>query len=299
MLTGLHILLTYRCILECDHCFVYSGPQAEGTFTLDQLRDALEQARQVASITEIYFEGGEPFLYYPLLLEGVRLARALGFEVGIVTNSYFATSEANAELFLRPLVDQGIFDLSVSDDALHHGDDPDTPARRAFAAAQRLGLPVGAISIEEPSVQPAPDTDTAKGAPIVGGDVRFRGRAVDTMTGNLPVRPWDSFTECPYENLADPGRVHLDSYGNIHLCQGLILGNIWESPLADLLAQYDPDTHPIVGPLLRGGPSRLAVECGFQPDAGYIEACHLCFVTRRALLDGYPDLLAPRQVYGV
>ena len=27
-LTGLHLLLTYRCNYDCDHCFVWSGPQA-------------------------------------------------------------------------------------------------------------------------------------------------------------------------------------------------------------------------------------------------------------------------------
>ena len=298
MLTGLHILLTYQCTLECDHCFVYSSPHAEGTLSIGQLREALEQARQVESITHVYFEGGEPFLYYPLLVEGVRMAHDLGLEVGIVTNSFFATSDDNADLYLRPLVDQGIFDFSVSDDTIHHGDEPDNPARRAAAAAQRLGLPVAAITLEEPSIQAGPEGAGEKGAPITGGDVRFRGRAVETMADGLPVQPWDSFRECPYENLTDPGRVHLDPYGNIFVCQGLNIGNIFETPLVELLANYDPEAHPIIGPLLRGGPARLAEERGVPHADGYIEACHMCYLVRRALLDTYPEHLGPRQVYG-
>ena len=44
MLTGIHFLLSYKCNLECDHCFVYSGPRAEGTFSLSQIRKVLEEA---------------------------------------------------------------------------------------------------------------------------------------------------------------------------------------------------------------------------------------------------------------
>ncbi len=33
-LTGLHLLLTYRCDSECDHCFAWGGPGQEGTMTL-------------------------------------------------------------------------------------------------------------------------------------------------------------------------------------------------------------------------------------------------------------------------
>ena len=83
MVTGLHILLTYRCTLECDHCFVYGGPEARGTFTLDRVREVLDQAVDVPTLEWIYFEGGEPFLYYPVMLETLRLAKDMGLEGGI------------------------------------------------------------------------------------------------------------------------------------------------------------------------------------------------------------------------
>ena len=97
MLTGIHILLTYKCNLECDHCFLYSGPNAVGTMTLAQIRSVLAESRKISGVEWIYFEGGEPFLFYPSLLEGIRLARGMGFKVGIVTNAYGAVSDADAE----------------------------------------------------------------------------------------------------------------------------------------------------------------------------------------------------------
>ena len=62
-LSSLHILLTFQCIFECEHCFVWGSPAQQGTMTLAQIRQVLEQARQTGSITKIFFEGGEPFLY--------------------------------------------------------------------------------------------------------------------------------------------------------------------------------------------------------------------------------------------
>ena len=298
MLTGLHILLSYKCIFECDHCFLYSGPGAEGTFTLSQMRQVYDEAEKIGTVNTFYFEGGEAFLFYPLLVESIKEARARGFKVGIVTNAYFATSEENADLWLRPLAALGIADFTVSDDAFHFGDEVANAAKRARKAAEALGIPTGAISLEEPTVQIGQD-EANKGQPVVSGGVMFRGRAVETLTAGLPTRAWVSFTECPYEKLESPGRVHLDAYGNVHLCQGLSMGNMWTTPLSTLVKDYDPAAHPIVGPLMRGGPAALTRAHNVAHEAGYVDACHLCYAARLALLDRFPQVLAPRQVYGL
>ncbi len=283
MLTGLHFVLTYRCTHQCDHCFVHSGPGAPGTFTLGQVRRTLEEAVRIGTVTRVYFEGGEPFLYYPLLLEGLRAARESGFEVGVVTNAYWAETEEDAELWLRPLAEIGMADLSISDDALHHGEEDPSPARRALRAAERLGIPVGAISIPRPAQ---------------GEGVRFRGRAADKLTSDLPRRGWREFDECPDEDFADPGRVHVDAYGNVHLCQGILMGNLWRTPLSELVRSYDPRKRAVAGPIQRGGPAALAAEHGLSPEPDYASACHLCYRIRERLLDRFPDELGPGQVYG-
>ena len=55
MLTGLHLLLTYQCNSECDHCFLYCSPYSKGTFTLNQIRTLLDEARKIDTIESIYF----------------------------------------------------------------------------------------------------------------------------------------------------------------------------------------------------------------------------------------------------
>lgn len=299
MLTGIHFLLTYQCPYECDHCFVYSSPRAGGTFTLAQVMNVLEEACKLGTVRTVFFEGGEPTLFYPLLLEGVRRAREMGFSTGIVTNGYFATSIEDAVLWLKPLREAGIGSINVSDDQFHSGSEEDTAAKRALAAAQQLGIPCGVIAISPPTITHREEQSSAKGEPIVGGGVRFRGRAVDKLAAGLPTRSWRTFTECPYENLRDPGRVHIDAYGNVHLCQGLSMGNIWKTPLAELVRAYRAEEHPLVAPLVEGGPAELVRCYGVPVQEGYVEACHLCYVVRRALLDRFPEYLAPPQVYGL
>jgi hypothetical protein len=279
MLKGIHFLLTYTCTYQCDHCFLHCGPDASGTFTLEQLRAVFQEIQKIGTIGMVYFEGGEPFLYYPLMLEGLRMARSLGLESGIVTNAYWASAQEDAALWLEPIRALAVSDLSISDDEFHQGNQPDNPAKLAQAAAVSLGIPCNTICT------------------AIGEGVRFRGRAAEKLTSGLPTRPGCEFTACPHEDLEDPERVHLDSSGNVHLCQGLSMGNFWKTPLSTLVRSYDARTHPICGPLVAGGPAQLARQYGV-PLGDYADECHCCYAVRKALLDRFPEYLTPGQVYG-
>lgn len=166
-ITGLHLLLTYQCNFECDHCFVWGSERQTGTMTTRDIELILDQATDTGTVEWIYFEGGEPFLHYDTLLSGVQAAAVAGFKTGIVTNAAWADS-----------VEQ---------------------ARR----------------------------------------------------------------------------------------------------LREIFEGYDPDAHPVTGPLLRGGPAELARANDVTCRPGYADACHLCYETRRHLRQRYPEELAPGQVYGV
>ena len=223
MLTQLHFLLTYMCTLACEHCFVCSSPATKGTFTLTQISHLLDQCKATGTIDTVYFEGGEPFLFYPLLVGGVREARERGFAAGIVTNGYFATSDENARLFLEPLAELGLSDLSISDDVFHSEEGSDNPARCAFTAASEMGLPASILALE-PGAS-GPDTPGSpreeKMGVITGGNIMFRGRAAVKLSQYAPAHDWRDFTRCPYEDLSDPGRVHVDPWGNLQICQGI------------------------------------------------------------------------------
>jgi hypothetical protein len=219
---------------------------------------------------------------------------------------------------LQPLAAAGLDNLEVSCDLFHGEEANGTPhssevvgTRLAEQAARDLFIDTGTISIEPPTGYRDP-TETEPGQPVTGGGVMYRGRAAEKLVNGLPRQPLNSFTECPYENLVDPGRIHLDPFGNLHICQGIVIGNLFERPLEQIIADYEPSNHPIVGPLLEGGPAGLAQQFDLvgtvresplrEPplhESGYVDACHLCYTARQELRTRYPAELGPDQMYGV
>jgi MoaA/NifB/PqqE/SkfB family radical SAM enzyme len=264
--------------------------------TLGDIRRILDQARELESVEWIYLEGGEPFLYYPILLRAAREAGDQGFKVGMVTNAFWATTREDAEEWLRPLA--GLLGaLSVSGDLYHASDDPGTRAENAVAAAEKLEIPVGMIRIAQPEEANAAASHGQ--LPEGVSAVLYRGRAAEKLFARASMQPWWSFSECTHEELRDPGRVHVDPLGNVHICQGICIGNMFRTPLREICESYEPDAHPIVGPLLEGGPAELVRRYGLEHEESYADECHLCDRARDALRERFPEELCPDQMYTV
>jgi len=291
-LSGLHILLTFRCIFECDHCFVWGSPRQTGVMTIGDIERVLDQAKD-AGVTSIYFEGGEPFLYYTELVRGVRRAAEIGFSVGIVSNAYWAVSVADAVEWLQPMAGR-LQDLTVSSDLFHCekclGEEP----QNAIAAAKWLNISTGMISIAKPEEQ-APQSH---GQLADQSAVMFRGRAASVLAPPHMNQPWESLTSCPHEDLRNPGRVHVDPLGNLHICQGLSIGNLFQRSLRDIAESYRPEDHAICSLLLEGGPAALITEYALPHRDAYADACHMCYEARSLLRPSFPQLLTPDQMYG-
>ena len=295
-LSGLHLLLTYECNYECDHCFVWGSPLQTGTMSLETVERILAEAKALGTIEWIYFEGGEPFLYYDTLVAGVRRAGESGLRVGIVSNAWWASSEAEALERLRPfagLVD----DLSISSDAYHGTEERVASPVIARVAAHTLGIPVDFISVAEPGA--AEIAGSAGKLPPGESAVLFRGRAAEKLASRVAAKPWEHFDHCPWEDLREPERLHVDPFGNLHVCQGISIGNLLQRPLPEIMRDYDADGHPIVGPLLAGGPAEIVRRHGVPHKDGYADHCHLCYETRQQLRARFPDALTPDQMYGI
>lgn len=289
MITQLHILLTYLCNKSCDHCFVYASPESDpkGTFSLKQLINIINEAKLIGSIEWFYFEGGEPFLFYPILFQVVKLVKQEGFKVGIVSNGYWATDDENARFYLNELKKLEIDDLSISDDCFHSFNPSDHPSTIIKKIGSELDVPINVLTLEK----------TTSGKSINEGDIRYRGRAAEKLTKNIPILNSKLFSSCDHEDLTDPSRVHLDAYGYVHICQGITIGNMWKEPLSKILLNYKAKDHPIIAPLLKGGPLELANTYQIPINEVFVESCHMCYEVRKNLRNNHPEFLQPNQVY--
>ncbi len=295
-LSGLHLLLTYQCTCECDHCFVFGSPSQTGVMTVAQIREILRQAQEAGTIERIYFEGGEPFLYYAVMVKGVQEAVKAGFSAGVVSNAYWATSQEDAREWLRALAGL-VADLTISSGRYHYDERNSQHAQDAARAAQQLGIPLGTICVAQPEETNA--ILTVGQIPSGESAVMYRGRAACKLVSRAELQPWQRFDKCPHEDLREPGRCHLDPLGNLHVCQGVSLGNVFETPLKEICARYEADAHPICGPLLNGGPAALVTEYALSHAENYADACHLCYEARLSLRERFPAILLPDQMYGV
>jgi hypothetical protein len=318
-LEAIHLLLTYRCTYECEHCFVWGSPEQQGTMTLAQVREVTDQAAATPGVEMLYFEGGEPTLYYPVMVAGARYARELGLDVGVVTNCHWAETVDDALVWLQPFADMGCADFSLSSYAYFTEDlESEDHLRNAVVAAQRLGLPMDVLEVGAPAA--LADLGIACGEP---GEIMYKGRAAVALAqGERLTRPPDTLTTCPYEDFAAPERGHVGCDGNLQLCQGISAGNLWERPLSEIAATYDPGRTqradnagrtgsagsagpgalPVIDAILRGGPFGLARATGLEPLLPlYADECHLCYELRARLRESgrYRASLAPDQAYGV
>ncbi len=232
-------------------------------------------------IKRVCFEGGEPFLRFPTLLRCLEAASARELEAGVVTNGFWATDAERALSLLGRLQQAGLCRLMVSTGEFHGGEQEADHARMALDAARQLGID---------SVMAETSLD----------QVMFRGRAAESLAHTVTGKPPETFDCCPFERLAAPDRVHIDAWGHVHLCQGLTMGRVSDdTPLDAVFDRYVPEDHPIVAPLLEGGPIRLAQAHGLELQETYADACHLCYRAREAVRDLFPEVLAPGPMYGI
>jgi MoaA/NifB/PqqE/SkfB family radical SAM enzyme len=299
MLKGVHFLLTYRCDLECDHCFVWGSPKAKGVFTLEQIRNILAEAKKLGTVDSIAIEGGEPFLYYPIMIKTAEEAAKLGFRVEILSNCYWATNPEDAQEWLLPIAKAKGIQLGVSSDFYHGEEWATSEAKNAIEAAKALNLKVGINIVKYQRAEvPSPPAEIEGVKVGVLWEIMYRGRAASKLVENATRRSWREFTKCPYENFAEQERVHVDPLGYVHVCQGIAIGNAWQKPFSKIIEEYNPYENPILEQLIRGGPAALIEAFSLSHEEGYADACHLCYVARSILRSKYPNVLAPGQMYG-
>ncbi len=260
--------------------------------TFKQISELLSEAKKLGTVEWVSFEGGEPFLYYQIMLKGISKATEMGFKIEVLSNAYWATCLEDASEWLRPLAELGVADLGLSSDPYHGEDVEAERVKNGVEAALKLGMGVGVMAT-------AKLPEKLVGLPGGVGELMYRGRAAEKLSEEAHRKAWSEFKECPYEDLVNPERVHVDPLGYVHVCQGLTIGNAWQHPFSKIIRTYDPSNNPVIQTLMEGGPAALVRKFGLSHENEYADACHLCYMARLALREQFPEWLAPDQMYGV
>ena len=102
-----------RCNIRCAHCVAAGETPDDKKMELARAKEIIREMSG-AGVTGISFTAGEPFIYFEDLLELVSLCRQLNIYSRVVTNSYWAKNQQNAEEKLDLLKQCGVSQLRLS-----------------------------------------------------------------------------------------------------------------------------------------------------------------------------------------
>lgn len=305
VISGITWILSYRCNLNCAHCFF----DVQGDLRIlghELAREALVSLEQTVPLAWQHVSGGEPLLFEAELHRLLEVIQEHGSKtVGIATNGFWGDSEQRAQETVSQLKRRGVNGLCLSADDYHQSELPVNHVRAAAEqiAAQGLKQHSFVVCCQQEGDSPS-FTEEDFALPLAPVLVRKigRGAAVDVFddtaqAGNIPAAPCRNLCCCLGETTPfDPQMVWIDPYGNVMICYGLIIGNLYERSLGEILRDYSVNQSPLLKVLAEQGPVglyRLAVSKGWQPEGGFADECSLCWQARYFLRKPLSERLGP------
>jgi len=308
-LNRLEFSLTTKCNSQCAYCQADAGPWRKEVMEASDARNYLSETAKVADLKSFLVFGGEPMLYPTRAITIFKKARQLSIpKIGMLTNGIWGKKEAEAERLAEKLKNSGLNVLGISVDAFHLQFIPLICARNAAQAAVRAGIEhvTWNVAVLE-SLDGANHYDKItnhilKELRPVGIEAHIHkvsaaGRALRTMLQYFKKTPLDGPCEgeTPMENtVKNPQSITIEPCGEVDICWHLSIGNAKDTPLGQIVSDYDWRKNPIIKTLAEEGPIGLLKRYESRVEhfnrSAYVNKCHLCTEVRRAIDTKKTDL---------
>ncbi|HSV73664.1 MAG TPA: radical SAM protein [Chthonomonadales bacterium] len=311
------LLFTYRCTLACRHCLFNCSPRKPSVRTPPDR--AVEYLRQLqATDRVVHIAGGEAMMFWSDLLAICQAAGRAGVAPHFVeTNATFAATDRITRDRLTALRDAGVLGLLISADPYHQEQCPPTRRLRCHRIAVevfgRENVASEELTLDDLERFRAIGMDPERRAAYARANPpRLVGRAGDDLARHFPDRPLADLRDAMWHGgVGESGcarefdpetmwEIHIDPYGNIQTCCGIVVGNADLEPLPGVMVRGLRGRHAIIDAVMDGGPQALlplAARLGYEPRAGCPQRCGLCWEVRRYLRPHYPDVLGPEEIY--
>ncbi|SCJ12520.1 pyrroloquinoline quinone biosynthesis protein PqqE [uncultured Clostridium sp.] len=290
------VITNYYCSSKCKHCSVASSPSwAKDYMTRDMARKILRRMRGMGC-DSIHVGGGEPMLNFEGLKAFLEEARDAGVMIEYIeSNSSWYRNEADALQKLHTLQTLGVDTLLISMSPFHNEYIPFQKVHDVMAACRKAGMRVfpwiseyfsDINQLDVCKTHTLAEYDAHFGRHFIDDMPRqwigFTGRAAQFYKTRLALTPLSQILKKagPCHKPYQTGHFHIDLYGNYLGCQGLAIA------LEDLGKPLDEEKYPYSTLLYQKGVGALleaAQAKGYQPEKGYLSACHLCIELRRFL----------------
>jgi len=317
------IILSYYCHSGCKHCLYNCGPRWEQEpMSVKSLSDVLDAIVVWPRPPQVHFTGGEPFLHFPLLLDGVRQGVERGISCYVETSASWCTDDSEVHQRFTALRQAGLQAILVSCSPFHAERIPPIRMLRAVRTALEVFGPRRVIVYLPEYLEVVQRFDLERPTPLSryeqvfsqeearrilwqGYGIISGGRSGYRLGHLMPRHPAEAFADmkCAGEILY-AHHSHFDLYGNYisGFCGGLTIGS-WRE-LDQVLEDFRAGCYSrLIEALIERGPYGLLElargEFNYQPlPEGYVGKCHLCVDLRRHLVEvGDFTELEPRSFY--
>jgi len=295
------LLLTERCNVQCEHCWLGCGSDKTAEMTEGEARGYIDQISKIPSVEWVSFTGGEPFLMPETLRNLIMYTSEKGLKTECVTNCSWAESGERAENILKRLVDAGLDFINLSADDFHQRHIPFSRIRNCYEAAKKIGLRMVIMCAVSKSSELTVDRiarllgeDDIR---IIGGEEIEAPAALAVETGFLPVGRGEAIPESEWvvgREPADgpcgavlrdvaiaPGGVLLPCCSVAGVLGSVRLGNVGKESLGALISKaWGRDVFRV---LSQEGPAGLRRRMDLEERVDYVNRCHACVDALRRL----------------
>ncbi len=310
------LTLAYGCNMRCPHCFIGEKlDDHETRLSYDDAVQIIESAARLQTIRSVAFVGGEPFLFYKLMLRiAAYVHRHYHCDLNVTTNASWAKTANQTEKLLDPLHALGLRWLMVSLDSYHLEYGTFECVAYCLARAQELGINAAAQVIARRGAPGVVEYKSMLREQIDVERVRWIESPCSAL-GNAQTMLEDDDLEW-HEDVPEGGCnageiLNIQPDGGIKPCCGaglmaprLSLGNARRESLAGAVwrAEADPIINSLIAEQGPRGLARSLREAGrgdlVERHAPFTDACHAChsFLTDPETLEVLESLVRGREV---
>jgi len=300
-LRRLEFTLTTKCNSQCIHCQANASPSRNDIMEVKDAHNYLAEATAVSNLESFMVFGGEPMLYPKRVTATFKEAYKLGIpKIEMITNGVWGKNRETAEKLAAKLKTAGLNKVNISVDAFHVEHIPIEHPQNAALALLKAGIENvkwNVAVIESINAENEYDKKTKqilKKLEPIGIDANiFKIEPVGHAVQNLRryFQPTSLYGPCEGDpltgtTLTDPESICIEPSGSVNICWNLAIGNAKETPLSQIISNYDWRQTPIIKTLVEEGPIELlklpeARDHKLQENH-YINKCHLCIEIRKA-----------------
>lgn len=301
-LRRLEFTLTTKCNSQCVHCQAEASPFKNEVMDVKDACYYLDGAAGVSKLESFMVFGGEPMLYPERVIAILNKAHQLGIpSIEMITNGVWSNDKEKAGRWAERLKAAGINKVNLSVDSFHARYIPVEFPKNTALALLRAGVEnvkwnVAVVeAIDAENEYDKKTKQILKKLEQIRIDTNFFrimpvGRAARNLSRFFEHKPLNGCCEGEPiigNTLRNPDSICIEPSGSVNICWHLAIGNAKETPLSQIISEYDWQKNSVIRTLVEEGPMGLLKlremrDYEFKENH-FVDKCHLCVEVRKAL----------------